>query len=135
MNVFQINSVPTKPIEGQKTGTSGLRKKVWNGLCFGFICFLVLWLNWNEFHWSRVIDYIKGNISLVLDEDHIWSFYFIFNFIGNGVEFGFDVLFTLSKFVLCRLKFSRKRITSQIGSRFENFTLLFLMTLIVFSAW
>lgn len=24
----QINSIPTKPIEGQKTGTSGLRKKV-----------------------------------------------------------------------------------------------------------
>lgn len=25
---FQIKSVPTQPIEGQKTGTSGLRKKV-----------------------------------------------------------------------------------------------------------
>lgn len=25
---IKINSVPTKPIEGQKTGTSGLRKKV-----------------------------------------------------------------------------------------------------------
>lgn len=25
---FQIKSVPTKPVEGQKTGTSGLRKKV-----------------------------------------------------------------------------------------------------------
>lgn len=24
---FTVNSVPTKPIEGQKTGTSGLRKK------------------------------------------------------------------------------------------------------------
>lgn len=27
----KINSIPTKPIEGQKTGTSGLRKKV--GIC------------------------------------------------------------------------------------------------------
>lgn len=26
--IVQINSIPTKPIEGQKTGTSGLRKKV-----------------------------------------------------------------------------------------------------------
>jgi phosphoglucomutase len=25
---LKINSIPTKPIEGQKTGTSGLRKKV-----------------------------------------------------------------------------------------------------------
>lgn len=35
LNVFyfcvKINSIPTKPIEGQKTGTSGLRKKV--GIC------------------------------------------------------------------------------------------------------
>jgi phosphoglucomutase len=27
---LKINSIPTKPIEGQKTGTSGLRKKVGN---------------------------------------------------------------------------------------------------------
>lgn len=25
---LQINAIPTKPVEGQKTGTSGLRKKV-----------------------------------------------------------------------------------------------------------
>lgn len=25
---FQVTAVPTKPVEGQKTGTSGLRKKV-----------------------------------------------------------------------------------------------------------
>lgn len=40
--VFQINSVPTKPIEGQKTGTSGLRKKVFfffNLLIFLFASF------------------------------------------------------------------------------------------------
>lgn len=26
--LVQINLIPTKPVEGQKTGTSGLRKKV-----------------------------------------------------------------------------------------------------------
>lgn len=31
---FKINSIPTKPIEGQKTGTSGLRKKVGNFVLF-----------------------------------------------------------------------------------------------------
>lgn len=33
----QIKSVPTKPIEGQKTGTSGLRKKVFFSFSFLFI--------------------------------------------------------------------------------------------------
>lgn len=28
IDLFQIKTVPTQPIEGQKTGTSGLRKKV-----------------------------------------------------------------------------------------------------------
>lgn len=44
--VFQVNSVPTKPIEGQKTGTSGLRKKVFffffNLLIFLFASFFFL---------------------------------------------------------------------------------------------
>lgn len=35
---FQIKSVPTQPIEGQKTGTSGLRKKV---QCFFSHCLLM----------------------------------------------------------------------------------------------
>lgn len=47
-NVLQINTVPTKPIEGQKTGTSGLRKKVPVTLyCFfGILVFHVvrLWI-------------------------------------------------------------------------------------------
>ena len=44
--VVQINSIPTKPIEGQKTGTSGLRKKVSDcSVCwhvgFEMSCFVV----------------------------------------------------------------------------------------------
>lgn len=31
---LQINAIPTKPVEGQKTGTSGLRKKVFFFLAF-----------------------------------------------------------------------------------------------------
>lgn len=51
--VFQINSVPTKPIEGQKTGTSGLRKKVFFFLIYlffiRFFFFSIdLWLGFRE---------------------------------------------------------------------------------------
>ncbi len=32
---YQVTSVPTSPIDGQKTGTSGLRKKVKHGNRYG----------------------------------------------------------------------------------------------------
>lgn len=44
---FQIKSVPTKPIEGQKTGTSGLRKKVFS---FG-----LLMRGRDHAWWSKII--------------------------------------------------------------------------------
>lgn len=45
--MFQINSVPTKPIEGQKTGTSGLRKKVFF-FSFSYLFIYLFWLLIND---------------------------------------------------------------------------------------
>lgn len=98
--LFQINLVPTKPIEGQKTGTSGLRKKV-SSLIFSLFSFVYL-NGLNIIKRKSKLNTFLPTLSLQWNKRALWQL--------NSLP---------AQCLVYRWKFFSKTIILQIGSRFE----------------
>jgi hypothetical protein len=111
---LQINSVPTKPIEGQKTGTSGLRKKV-------IFCFF--WMFGCRESLGKWIKILVLCVSMNKNQVFGGSWYFVFFFFYDNDGNRWFIL--VSNLCSYRLRFSLRKTTLQIGFRFDCFLFMF----------